>query len=84
MKVTKDEFDTLIAGDAGSLGFCLTMVSGAAPGSPIDQHFLVDSDAITEIGRMTGYGINLLFSQNIITADESGELLLKWRKIVKE
>lgn len=84
MKVSKEEYDTQLANDQTALGFTLTMASGADGSTPVVQHFLVDQDPVIEIGRMTGYGMNLLKVAGIITPEQHGELYMKWRKIIKE
>lgn len=84
MKVSQEEYDTQLANDQTALGFTLTMESGQDGATPTIQHFIVDTDAVTELGRMTGYGMNLLKAAGIITAEQHGELYLKWRKIIKE
>ncbi len=83
MKVTEEEYNAQLANDQTALGFTLTMESGATGSTPAIQHFLVDQDPVTEIGRMTGYGMNLLLSASIITPEVHGDLYMKWRKIIK-
>ena len=86
MKVERDEYDTFMAENPkDSLGFCLTMKTGNVngDGSEISQCFIVDSDPITEMGRMNGYGISLLHASGAITPEQASQFKLEWRKIIK-
>ena len=84
MLVTKEEYDTQLASDATALGFILTLHTGANPTTPVVQHFLVENnDPVTEIGRMNGYGLNLLLASGIITIEQAAEFRMAWRKIIK-
>ena len=83
---TKQEFDDYIAStDKTGVGLCLTLKTGNLDGDGASQEqcFIVDADAITEIGRMNGYGINLLKATGIITAEEAAAFNVVWRKIIK-
>ena len=83
---SREEFDTYIASsDNTGVGLCLTLKTGNmnADGATQEQCFIVDTDAITEIGRMNGYGINLLKATGVITAEEAAAFNVVWRKIIK-
>lgn len=84
--VSRQEFDDYIAGTGNTgVGLCLTLKTGNldSDGASQEQCFIVDTDAITEIGRMNGYGINLLKATGIITAEEAAAFNVVWRKIIK-
>ena len=86
MKVTKSEFDQLIAdNDASTLGFCITLKTGdsASTGREVTQCFIVDSDAITEIGRMTGNVISMLSANAFVSEEDASKFRLLWRKIIR-
>lgn len=86
MKVSKAEFDTLMASNnSDTLGFCFMMQTGDSEGNgqSTTQCFIVDESPVKEIGRLVGNMISQLSAAGKIEADEAGKIRVLWRKIIK-
>lgn len=88
MKVDKTEFDSLMLNNSeDTIGFCIQMERGALDGNgaSVSQCFIVeDSDCVSEIAKMNGYMINLLYNRGILTKEQLAAFRIQWRKILKD